>query len=166
MGKEPGLAIDNDCMGEFITCRYAASDCGHFLGQGIGKNIVAGVGGILFAPGVVVGRSGINGVTYTGRESDLGDQERLPTRVVDVDVDMRCPPRIPAGENTRKTYLPIGIRYLPPAQEVNSGEIGLLHTRATVFRVVTILIAVPDVDDGTSQGFTARIEVFDVDFDT
>ncbi len=153
-------------MREFITSRYTACYAGHLLAQGIGKNIVAGIGGILFAPGVVVGRSGINGVAHAGREGNLGHQKRFPTRVVNVYVDVRCPTGVPTGENAGETHLPIGIRYLTTAQEMDSGEIGLLHTRATVFGVVAVLVAMPDVDNRSSQRFAAGIEVFDVDFDT
>ena len=160
------LSIDNDCMGQFITCGNTSGYCGHLLSERIGKNIVAGIGGVLLATGVVVGRCGINRVTYAGWESNLGYQERLSTRIVDVYVDVWCPPRVPAGEYARKAHLAIGIAYLTPTQEVNGGEIGLLHARTAVFRVVAVLVAVPDVDNGTSQGFAASIEIFDVDFDT
>lgn len=153
-------------MGEFITCGHAARYRRHLLTQRIGKYIVAGIGGILFATGVVVGRGGVNGVTNAGGESDLGYQKRLSTGTVNVYMDVWRPARIPAWENARKTHLAIGIRYLTPTQEVDGGEIGLLHPSATVFGVVTIFVTMPDVDNCPSQRFATRIEVFDVDFYT
>lgn len=58
-----------------VTCRYASGNASQLGCQRVGEYIVACIGGILFAPRVIVCSSSVYRIANIRRESNLGNQQ-------------------------------------------------------------------------------------------